>query len=1109
MNKSLILFAAILLPCYAWATVCPHTGSPGSAVYNCTTDTGNAETNGANLNDTFAVVDCGDTINVGAGVVYGTGLFGSSTFTLPFRNTTLCNMVSPNYITIAPVSTTTANVRVDPSQVSSMAVLRADGDGGSVITLPANSHHWKFVNCLFTDGTNINTDNSIINYLAGDDKVTVTIGTYPHHIWFDRSIFRPAEYASAGTDPFRSVAQGIVIEGQEIISTNSYFYEFQGVRTDTPTHSVTTVSNSTTPVMTTDNVNGHPLGDPLNAYGYGFTGNWTRLNGWNYAIPVSSTQMQLKKAIQFITVTGGTTATASEYYHRPHNLQVGDTVTISGVNYSGATGMNGAKVVTATPSAYEFSWAQTGVPNGSYCAGGESCLFQDASSGYFAVWDSTSAGAVTGTATWREAVPHNSYDIAVIAAPGPLRVVNNYLDAWFSSIFLGGGGSPTSHTATMSSVSATGATLSTVSGMRVGEIVAIQTPYTGYQSGWRTVKISTVNSGTGAVTWTPWGITGLATAAKDITAGTCSTSGTTVTVQGGTMYVGFQDFYSGVPVVINGTTYTVSFINSNAQFTLTTSAGTQTNVACNLAMLPSSGGTAQWDGVPGTAVEVRGNYLHRSDYGYPNSGVCKAMHEMKIVNGGLWDGNVYDGFTCVTLGLTQRNQTGASPWSSLRDLTFSNNLALNSERIAQMLLDDDLATTVRKEQAPAGSNYGGGNNHFLNNLFLDLNTDPHYENSQEGMDVDDLWAHNTFYRPAATGILLPTACDNSRVPPYGYINGQFVNNLFKFGFYGFNAGACYPSQSTLAVNNILVDDQGVGNATVNGNAPNNLYAANNAAVGFSGTCDASGADWKNCGLSNSSTFKGGASDGGDPAADISAIRDRTADKCTSGCGYGGFSEQEGLLVFNSSTNTMDITWTPGNTTSSPVFTIVNSIGSCAAHLYTNLARTTEVADTVSSSACNRAGNTVIGSQVTFVFGHNTALTPNSTYYYSITDGSRVMVGSFRTSGSGVAPTITTTCPLPAGKQGVAYSQTLTATGTTPITWSISSGALPTGLNLVADTITGTPTGSGTSSFSIQALNSVGNSTNGPISCSLSISPTPQPPSVKLSGKAVGRGVVVK
>lgn len=73
------------------------------------------------------------------------------------------------------------------------------------------------------------------------------------------------------------------------------------------------------------------------------------------------------------------------------------------------------------------------------------------------------------------------------------------------------------------------------------------------------------------------------------------------------------------------------------------------------------------------------------------------------------------------------------------------------------------------------------------------------------------------------------------------------------------------------------------------------------------------------------------------------------------------------------------------------------------------------------------------------------------------------------------PAITTTT-LSGGKVGEAYSQTLAATGTAPITWSIESGSLPAGLTLSGNTISGTPTTAGTFTFTVKAGNSVGNDT---------------------------------
>jgi putative Ig domain-containing protein len=61
----------------------------------------------------------------------------------------------------------------------------------------------------------------------------------------------------------------------------------------------------------------------------------------------------------------------------------------------------------------------------------------------------------------------------------------------------------------------------------------------------------------------------------------------------------------------------------------------------------------------------------------------------------------------------------------------------------------------------------------------------------------------------------------------------------------------------------------------------------------------------------------------------------------------------------------------------------------------------------------------------------------------------------------------TTSSLPSGAQGTSYSNSIAATGgTTPYSWSVTSGSLPAGLSLASSSglISGTPTASGTSSF---------------------------------------------
>jgi len=88
------------------------------------------------------------------------------------------------------------------------------------------------------------------------------------------------------------------------------------------------------------------------------------------------------------------------------------------------------------------------------------------------------------------------------------------------------------------------------------------------------------------------------------------------------------------------------------------------------------------------------------------------------------------------------------------------------------------------------------------------------------------------------------------------------------------------------------------------------------------------------------------------------------------------------------------------------------------------------------------------------------------------------------------PTVTTET-LPGGTEGEAYSQTLTAKGTAPITWSIASGTLPKGLSLNETTgeISGTPAGEETAVFTVKAVNALGEDTK---ELSITIAKAPEP-----------------
>ncbi len=105
-----------------------------------------------------------------------------------------------------------------------------------------------------------------------------------------------------------------------------------------------------------------------------------------------------------------------------------------------------------------------------------------------------------------------------------------------------------------------------------------------------------------------------------------------------------------------------------------------------------------------------------------------------------------------------------------------------------------------------------------------------------------------------------------------------------------------------------------------------------------------------------------------------------------------------------------------------------------------------------------------------------------------------------------APSVTT-ASVPAATAGVAYSVTVTSTGgTSPFTWSIASGSLPSGLSLGSSTtnsvtISGTPTTTGKTSATIQVTDATHTSTTQSLSFLVNA------PSVSLVTTTLPQGVV--
>ena len=151
-----------------------------------------------------------------------------------------------------------------------------------------------------------------------------------------------------------------------------------------------------------------------------------------------------------------------------------------------------------------------------------------------------------------------------------------------------------------------------------------------------------------------------------------------------------------------------------------------------------------------------------------------------------------------------------------------------------------------------------------------------------------------------------------------------------------------------------------------------------------------------------------------------------------------------------------------------------------------------------SSPWPAIGSDISGGSVASVGGHVNTI-PAQECYASVASGSAFNSDvCYYGASAGVAPTITSTSPLPDGTVGAAYSQTLTATGDATITWSVTSGSLPAGLSLSSGgAITGTPTTAGTSAPTITATNGSGSDAK---ALSITINAAPSGPTAGIAGK---------
>ncbi|MCL4522932.1 MAG: putative Ig domain-containing protein, partial [Acidobacteria bacterium] len=148
-------------------------------------------------------------------------------------------------------------------------------------------------------------------------------------------------------------------------------------------------------------------------------------------------------------------------------------------------------------------------------------------------------------------------------------------------------------------------------------------------------------------------------------------------------------------------------------------------------------------------------------------------------------------------------------------------------------------------------------------------------------------------------------------------------------------------------------------------------------------------------------------------------------------------------------------------------------------------------------------NVVNNGQITCTLNIN-AGAPGGPRNVTVTTGAGTSASQSFTVNGASAPLSVSTSSLPNGEVGASYNATLTATGgSPPYTWSLTSGALPGGLNLTPGTgaISGTPTGSGVFGFTAMVTDALSNTASAVLSISIATAPAITPSS--LPGGQVG------
>ncbi len=420
----------------------------------------------------------------------------------------------------------------------------------------------------------------------------------------------------------------------------------------------------------------------------------------------------------------------------------------------------------------------------------------------------------------------------------------------------------------------------------------------------------------------------------------------------------------------------------------------------------------------------------------------KNIFELKNAQDVLVEGNVFENLWVADqpgypIVFTPRNQYGNTPWVVVQRVLFSHNIVRHTAGGVNILGIDNLAPSQRTN-----------NISVIDNVFDDLTASAWGSGSrpfQLGAGPDAITIdHNTIITTDATIVSL---YGGSATSPTPITNVRITNNMSAHNSYGINGSNYQPGMSSITA--YLPESIVLGNVLAGGSA--SKYPAGNyfptESAWQSGFADYAACDYH---LGPASPLKGAATDGSDPGANIDSVIAETANAVT---GNNSVAPNQVRIMTTS---------LPNGTWHEPYAQPVSCSGG--------------------SGTCGwRALDGVLPAGIAFdAVAGLIAGTPTS-----IETGSIMLEAydaSYPTNSATTVLTLTidpppfimTMPPATAGQVGVPYKLAPSVSGALgTVTWSVTSGNLPSGLSLDAFSglIAGVPATWGTTTAVIEARDS--------------------------------------